>query len=213
MSVCIPNLLFHQVLPFNCIARYVNGAILVSLMKHDISISARATKWFMLCDVPGLPGTHTCSTHVCSSSNCRRDQHIASIPPSPVLTDVKGAAWARYQGNRCLAIGGGCGGFLVQNSSLNLNTVTILECSLFSYLFSQKPPPPHSVAWPHYPAKVVLSFKIAVNHRLHATVAYLRTWSVGLLHSWSYVLCFPACCVAAKCTVSALHLVLIRIIR
>lgn len=85
---------------------------------------------------------------------------------------------------------------------------------LYSLISSLKNLPPlHSVAWPHYPAKVVLSFKIAVNHRLHATVAYLRTWSVGLLHSWSYVLCFPACCVAAKCTVSALHLVLIRIIR
>lgn len=60
-----------------------------ALMKHDISISARVTKWFMSCDVPlygilkpGLPGANTCSAHVCSSSNCRLGQHIASLPPS-----------------------------------------------------------------------------------------------------------------------------------
>lgn len=122
-----------------------------ALMKHDISISAWATKRFMSCDVPlygilkpGLPGTHTCSANVCSSSNCRPDQHIASLPPSPVLTNMKGAAWARYHGNRCTlhsmaaAVVFWCSTVFPEPW---LDTITsLMKRSLFSYLFSQEPP-------------------------------------------------------------------------
>lgn len=124
-----------------------------ALMRRDISNSALATKWFMSCDAPlysiltpGLLGMHTCSEHVCSGSNCRRAQHIASLPPAPVLTDMKGAAWAGYHGNRCTlhsvaaAVGFWCRTVFPEHW---LDTIAVFN-GMLSILFSQDPPP-HSL--------------------------------------------------------------------
>lgn len=149
-----------------------------ALMKHDISISAQAIKWFMLCDVPlygilkpGLPVTHTCSTHVFSSSNCRPDQHIAILPPS--LPSRSWQTWKGLPGLGTMVTDAPCTWwqlrwvFGAEQCSLSLSSIlspSLMERSLFSYLFCQEPPPIHSLAWAHYPAKVVLSFQMAFNH-------------------------------------------------
>lgn len=56
--------------------------------------------------------------------------------------------------------------FGAEQSSLNLSSILspyLMERSLFSYLFCQEPPPIHSLAWAHYPTKVVLSSQMAFN--------------------------------------------------
>lgn len=57
--------------------------------------------------------------------------------------------------------------FGAEQCSLSLSSIlspSLMERSLFSYLFCQEPPPIHSLAWAHYPAKVVLSSQMAFNH-------------------------------------------------
>lgn len=105
----------------------------------------------MSCDAPlysilksWLLGMHTCSEHVCSGSNCRRDEHIASLPPTPVLTDMKGAAWAGYHGNRCTlhslaaAVGFWCRRVFPEP---RLDTIAVFN-GMFSILLSLLPRPP-----------------------------------------------------------------------
>lgn len=148
-----------------------------ALMKHDISISARVTKWFMSCDVPlygilkpRLPGTNTCSAHVCSSSNCRLDQHIASLPSS--LPPQSWQTWKGLPGLGTMVTDAPCiqwqlrWVFGAEEYSLNLRLIpspSLME-RFFILLSLKNPSPIHSVAWPHYPAKVFFSSKMAVNH-------------------------------------------------
>lgn len=175
-----------------------------ALMRHDISDSALVTKWFMSCDAPlcsilkpGLLGMHTCSENVCSGSNCRRDQHIASLPPIPVLTDMKGAAWAGYHGNRCTlhsvvaAVGFWCRTVFPEPW---LDTIAAFNgmFSILLSLFSRSPLPIHSVVWPHYPAKVVPSSKMAVNHEDGVKCSlspHTERGDVAFVDLWSMVLC------------------------
>lgn len=80
-------------------------------------------------------------------------------------------------------------GFGAEQCSLNLGSIpspSLMECCLFSYLFSQTPPPPiHSVVRPHYPAKVVPSSKMAINHEDGIECACRPTQSMRMSHSWS----------------------------
>lgn len=57
--------------------------------------------------------------------------------------------------------------FGAEQCSLSLSSTlspSLMERSLFSYLFCQDPPPIHSLARAHYPAKVVLSSQMAFSH-------------------------------------------------
>ena len=119
---------------------------------------------------------------------------------------MKGTAWAGYHGNRCTlhSMGAAVGFFGAESSSPSLGLITslsLMECSPFSYLCPLLSRPPiHSVAWPHYPAKIVPS-KQQSTMTLTAVTAYPHTQDERMLRSsfggsetlwlrgwsWSYV--------------------------
>lgn len=173
-----------------------------ALMRRDISNSALATKWFMSCDAPlysilksWLLGMHTCSEHVCSGSNCRRDEHIVSLPPTPVLTDMKGAAWAGYHGNRCTlhslaaAVGFWCRRVFPEP---RLDTIAVFN-GMFSILLSllPRPPRPPSNSLCGMTALSCQSSPLSQDGSQPWGWRRLPTWR--MLHSWSYDRCFHAC--------------------
>lgn len=174
-----------------------------ALMRRDISNSAPATKWFMSCEAPPysilkLLGTHTCSAHVCSSSNCRRDQHIASLPSLPprswqtwkglpglgtMVTDAPFTRWLlRWV-------------FGAEQCSLNRGSIplpSIMECSLFSYLVS-RPPSPTSHSLRGMTALSCQSSPLFQDGSQPWRWHLRQPASATTSHLWSYDLWFHAC--------------------
>lgn len=147
--------LFNQVLPFNSQrCKWCNTAepwwdVTFPTLHWRLNDSCHVMR---LCSnlKPGLLGMHTCSEHVCSGSNCRRAQHIASLPPTPVLTDMKGAAWAGYHGNRCTlhsvaaAVGFWCRTVFPEP---RLDTIAVFNGMLSILLSLLSRPPPQFTLW------------------------------------------------------------------
>lgn len=116
---------------------------------------------------------HICAqTHVSVSAPTAGETNIllVSLPPQSWQT------WKGLPGPGTMVTDAPCTRWVLlrwvffgaESSSLSLGLIpslSLMECSPFSYLCPLLSRPPiHSVAWPHYPAKIVPSSKTAVNH-------------------------------------------------